>query len=238
MPDEPTRNGELPAVTVAAHPAPFSDAIIEKLRVLIPEHVPEGHVIHDPFGGEGKRLGALCDELGYAFTATDLEPWLGADERVAVGDSTVIDWYPLNPFAVVTSPTYNNGVNDHFRPQDGSQRLTYRVRAGRELHPNNTGRYSGRGSKRGEDAYWRLTRDVVKHWPDIAIVNVKDSYRLGSLYPLVGMWVNLLSGTFGYAVRQYDVPCPGWRFGRNGADRAEDEAVLVATRTARTSADD
>lgn len=218
--------------TVAHHPAPFTESIIEALAVLIPQYVPEGHVIHDPFGGEGARLGALCDRLGYDFTGTDLESWLDKDKRVIVGDSTNGGTYPVNPFAVVTSPTYNNGVNDHFKPQDASRRLTYRIRAGHPLHPNNTGRWSGRGSRKGEVEYWRLTRDVVKHWPDIALVNVKDSVRStweGGVYPLVRLWTELLD-ELGYSVLSEEVACPGWRFGTNSQARLDNEYILVARR--------
>lgn len=67
--------------TERRHPVPFTDSLIVELERLIPEHVPPGRVIHDPFGGEGKRLGALCDRLGLTFTGSDLEPWLDGDER-------------------------------------------------------------------------------------------------------------------------------------------------------------
>lgn len=169
------------ATTQGKHPAPFTASIITSLAALIPLHVAPHRGIHDPFGGEGVRLGELCDAIGYRFSGTDLEPWRDGDRRVTLGDSTDPASYPSWPFAVVTSPTYNNGVNDHFRPSDTSHRLTYRVAAGHELHPNNTGRWSGRGSKRSEAEYWRLTREVVKHWPDVALVNVKDSTRAGDV---------------------------------------------------------
>lgn len=214
------------------HPAPFTPSIIEELRHLIAANVPAGHIVHDPFGGEGVRLGALCNDLGYCFTGTDLEEWPDSDPRVAIGDSCLRSSYPEAPHAVVTSPTYNNGVNDHFLPTENTRRrrrLTYRVALGRALHPNNTGRYSGRSSKKGEANYWRLTRDIVRHWPDIAIVNVKDSVRAGEMYPLTKMWVTLLT-EHGYTIEQHDVACPGFRWGANRDLRADTEAILVAVR--------
>lgn len=128
--------------------------------------------------------------------------------------------------------TYNNGVNDHFGPKDTSTRLTYRVRAGHDLHPNNTGRWSGRGSKKGEAEYWRITRECVKHWPKVVVVNVKDSVRStweGGVYPLVRLWVELLE-EFGYEVREEQVVCPGWRNGTNRDARIDTESILVGTR--------
>lgn len=215
--------------TTGKHPAPFTDSIIAKLGGLIRAEVPAGHVIHDPFGGDGVRLGALCDRTDYAFSATDLEHWRDSDRRVRLGDATHAGTYPTVPFAVVTSPTYNNGVNDHFLPADTSRRLTYRVAAGHALHENNTGRYSGRGSKSGEAAYWRLSREVVKHWPDIALVNVKDSTRAGLAYPLVILWRKLMV-EHGYTVRPFRVRTPGWRYGANRGARVEFEVILVCRR--------
>lgn len=219
--------------TIDKHPAPFTDSIIEALATIIPSYVPPAHWIHDPFGGEGRRLGALCDRLGYEFTGTDLEAWLGGDPRILLGDSTDPETYPILPHAIVTSPTYNNGVNDHFNPQDDSERLTYRVRAGHELHPNNTGRWSGRGSKKGEAEYWRITRECVEHWPGIVIVNVKDSVRStweGGIYPLVDLWADLLV-EYGYVVYAEEVLCPGYRYGANGAARLDTETILMAVRS-------
>jgi hypothetical protein len=218
--------------TVDKHPAVFTDSIVTALERLIPAHVPADHIVHDPFAGEGVKLGALCDKLGYKFRGTDLENWRGKDKRVWVGDSTFAIHYPHDPFAVVTSPTYNNGVNDHFDPQDESKRLTYRVRAGHELHPNNTGRWSGRGSKKGEAEYWRITRECVKHWPDVALVNVKDSIRStwdGGVYPLVRLWTELLE-EHGYGVSSEDVAVPSNRFGKNGNARLDHEVILIGVR--------
>lgn len=215
--------------SIGKHPAVFTDSIIEELAELIPKHVPDDHWIHDPFAGEGRRLGALCDRLGYMFTGTDLEEWADRDWRVFVGDSTDPKTYPIFPYAVCTSPTYGNGVNDHFDAKDGSKRLTYRVRIGHELHSNNTGRWSGRSSKKGEAEYWRLTNECVKHWPDIALVNVKDSVRAGEIYRLSLLWSDLL-GSYGYGVEWVDVPCPGWRFGANSQARVDSEVILVAIR--------
>jgi hypothetical protein len=212
------------------HPAPFTDSIIDELAELIPRYAPSHAVVHDPFAGEGTKLAALCERLGYFYSGTDLEPWPNRDRRVQVGDSTDPSTYPLDWYVIVTSPTYNNGVNDHFEPKDDSRRLTYRSRAGHELHSNNTGRWSGRGSKKGETEYWRITRDVVKHWPDVALVNVKDSTRAGEIYRLTFLWSSLLE-EYGYEVEWVDVPCPGWRYGANSQARVDSEVILVATRS-------
>jgi hypothetical protein len=217
--------------SIGKHPAPFTDSIIDTLRLLLREHDrrPAWCAVHDPFAGEGRKLGALCDQLGVLFTGTDLETWRDRDSRVQAGDSTDPATYPRHLHVIVTSPTYNNGVNDHFQPKDSSRRLTYRVRLGRPLQLSNTGRYSGRGSKRGEREYWRITREVVAIWPRRVFVNVKDSTRGDDVYPLVQMWTDLLV-EFGYEVERVDVECPGWRFGTNSQARADTEAILIGVR--------
>lgn len=210
------------------HPAPFSDPVIDALRVIIPQYLNPGELVFDPFAGEGIRLGALCDELGVDFAGTDIEEW-GGDGRVGVGDSTRIETYPQYPFVVVTSPTYNNGVNDHFAPRESSRRLTYRVALGRELNERNTGRYSGRGSGKAELEYWALSRACVAHWRETVVVNVKDSIRDGAVYPLVRKWRAMLGG-FGYATRVVEVGAAGWRYGENGEARVDGEAIIIGTR--------
>ncbi len=215
-------------IPAGKNPAPFSDPIIKELERLIPQ-LPDA-IIHDPYAGEGIKLGALCDRLGRTFSGVDLERWEGSDPRVRLDDSVDQQSYPTQPFIVTTSPTYCNGVNDNFKPSDTSRRLTYRVAAGHELHPNNTGRWSGRGSKTAEAEYWRITRACVRHWPDAALVNVKDSTRAGEIYPLVQLWTDLLI-EYGYDVERVDVACPGWRFGANSQVRADTEAILIALRS-------
>ena len=66
---------------VPPHPAEFSPEVIDVLAELI----RPGEHVHDPYGGRGLRLGALCDRLGATFTATDIEDWPGADSRVVAG---------------------------------------------------------------------------------------------------------------------------------------------------------
>lgn len=212
------------------HPAQFSDSIIDALRVLIPQHVPAGYTIFDPFAGPGVKLAALCDKLGYTFAGRDIEQWEESDERVKVADTTLTSSYPTHGlWSVVTSPTYGNGLNDHFNAQDDSRRLTYRNSLGRALHPHNTGRYTGRSSKKGEREYWRLHENAVQHWPDIVIVNVKDSIRAGKVYPLGAKWMLLLK-KFGYIVEASKVDANGWRYGENQEKRREFEWMLVGKR--------
>jgi hypothetical protein len=216
------------------HPARFSKELLpEMARPLADWGLP----VHDPFAGTGERLGELCDELGLAFTGTEIEPEWIVDQRVHEGDSTTADPYPTGEYVVVTSPTYPNGMADHFKAKDASKRNTYRhalqrTRGGadRELHRNNTGRYNIRRGEQIEAKYWRLANRAVAHWPDRAVVNVKDFYyENDKVYRLAERWTALLE-EHGYAIlAQRDVKTPGQRFGAN-RHRVDTEAVLVAAR--------
>ena len=213
---------------MGANPAQYSTSVIDWLRHHLPQltFANTDLVVHDPFAGAGLRLGELCDELGLTFSGRDLELWDPRDHRVKGGDSTLARNYPSSPFIIVTSPTYNNGVNDHFKPKDTSRRLTYRTALGHALHPHNTGRYSGRGSAKGEQEYWRLHEQCVVHWPDVVVVNVKDSTRAGKMYPLGAKWRVLLA-RHGYKITAFKVPVSGWRFGTNHDAREDFEWVLL-----------
>jgi hypothetical protein len=126
-------------------------------------------------------------------------------------------------------------MSDHFKAKDYKKRNTYRqalqrTRGGidRELHPNNTGRYGVR--YRTDAQYWRLARAAVAHWPDRAVVNVKDFYyENDKIYPLVAKWIALLEEHGYEVVARDDVKTPGQRHGAN-RQRVETEAVIVAQR--------
>lgn len=212
------------------HPAPYHPNIIEALRTIIPQYVPKGHIIFDPFAGEGIRLLKLCNELHYCFYGIDLVKW-GNNKCVYVGDATKPDFYPkATNYAIVTSPTYNNGVNDSFTPRDSSKRMTYTVAAGFPLDTTNTGRWSGRHSKKAEAQYWDLHKQAITYWPILVIVNVKDSIRSGKKYPLVWKWAILLNKEGYHLIKTVKVPCPGHRYGTNSEARVDDEFILVAVR--------
>jgi hypothetical protein len=228
----PTDRGVIDTLSLKVdHPARFSKELLPVLgRALADWRLP----VHDPFGGTGERLGRLCDELGLEFTGTELEPEWIVDTRVRQGDSTDAGAYPTGEYVIATSPTYPNGMADHFKARDDSHRNTYRqalqrTRGGidRELHPNNTGRYNNRRGQRIEARYWQLCRAAVAHWPGHVVVNVKNfHYQNDKLYLLVAKWTALLE-EHGYTVRErVDVPCPGNRYGAN-RQRVETEAVLV-----------
>ena len=217
------------------HPCPYTPRILSALPGLL--RARESHV-HDPFAGEGSRLGAFCDEWGITFTGTEIEPSLIVDPRVAVGDATVQFDYPLDAHTIVTSPVYPNGMADHFKATDASDRNTYRqvvasIEGGdRPLHTNNMGRwgYRGRGERsKARKAYWKLAHDSVACWQvEHAIVNVKDFMVGDHVEPVVEQWADTLR-YHGFVIkREVVVPTPGQRRGANHRLRLDHEIILDA----------
>jgi hypothetical protein len=209
----------------APHPCPYTDEILAAIApILRAWRLP----VHDPFAGEGRRLGHLCDWFGLDFTGTELEPEFIVDRRVRVGDSTRADTYPAGDYCITTSPGYPNGMADHFNARDGSRRHTYRQALGHPLHENNMGRYTVRRGRRAEANYWRIADQSVDHWPARAIVNVSDFLSSGNVYPLVDRWVALLASHGYRVIDMVQVATPRQRDGANGQLRVDAEAVIVA----------
>jgi hypothetical protein len=212
------------------HPARFSTELLPVLgNVLAAWFLP----VFDCYAGTGERLGQLCDEIGLPYSGTEIEPEFIVDRRVRQGNATDASTYPTGPYVVCTSPTYPNGMSDHFQARDDSKRHTYRqalattIGHDRPLDRNNTGRYGVRNA--GIGRYWQLVNDAVGHWPNRAVVNVKDFIVAGQVYPLDEKWQQLLV-RHGYdIVERVEVACPGQRFGAN-RERVDHEVVLVAER--------
>lgn len=210
-----------------AHPAQFHPNILAAIK----PHLAElDGLIFDPFAGTGIRLGQMCDELGKPFKGIDIENWPDHDPRITIGDASNIESYPGVPFTVVTSPTYPNGISDHFKPSDKSKRFTYRTALGQPLQENNTGRYSVRGGKKQMEKYWLICYDAIYNWvkKDANVfVNVKNFYHQGEIVDLVHMWKNTLSA-HGYLIDEVlEVECPGIRFGANSKARVDHESIII-----------
>lgn len=209
--------------TVPTHPARFTPAILQAIeptlaRLALP--------VHDPFGGEGRRLAALCDRLGLAFTGADIEAWAERDSRVAVDDSRRAGSYPMGEFVVVTSPPYfGNRISTDYAngPTPTTKtagRHSYGISLGRPLDDANLARLCRPARQAEHDAF---AASIVRWWPQHAIVNV-DS-------PIAEQWEAILVGA-GYLITQrIDVATPRLGGGLAGAEkRAGAERILLAER--------
>jgi hypothetical protein len=218
------------------HPCPFTPVILDHLGPILSRI---GLPVHDPFAGTGERLGRLCDELGLPFTGTELEAPFIVDPRVKPGNSTRAETYPSGEFVVCTSPAYPNGMTDHFNAKDSSRRHTYRQALARilghdqPLHEDNMGRWGNayRRSKRSEARHFEIAKRCVEHWPDAAVVNVKDVVASNYTVHVIERWVDLLREAGYHRFGMIEVATPGQRHGQNSEYRADTETIIVARRT-------
>lgn len=236
--------------TNAKHPAPYSAEVIAALRSTL--CIENGHLrlgerlhVHDPFAGEGLRLGALCDEIGVIFTGSEIEPEFILDSRVRAADSTTRASYPRvgrsSRLVICTSPVYPNGMADDHHAKDGSIRRTYRTSlaairgADRPLYSNNMARWGYRGTPLWSPAramYWHLAEQAIEQWadlrPQLVLVNVSDFFAGKEREPVVHTWRRLLIEG-GFEIE--NVVQIGTRRYKNGAnrnERPEAEALLIA----------
>jgi hypothetical protein len=218
-------------VTSREHGAQFTRALLDALP---DEWLEDEHGVLDPFAGPGTRLGAWCDRHGLVFAGFDIEVWPRHDSRVAQADATDPASYPEGDHLVVTSPTYGNGINDHFTPKDPNRRdNTYRTWLGHDLHENNSGRYTVRHGGSKEVRYWEINLEAVTIWAHRgfdALVNVKDFPYSGGVYPLVARWVELLEAHDYRVAERLEVETPGIRYGANTDTVADHEVWLRALR--------
>jgi hypothetical protein len=247
-----------------SHPAQYSQQVLVVLRWLL----PTGTRIHDPFAGPGSRLGGLADERLLHFTGTEIEPGFIADPRVKQGDATDPATYPAPRqcvkcggtydvpgwahamrvecpdhdasvgYTIVTSPVYPNGMADHFKSTDKSERRTYRHGLAKltgnpdvELATRNMGRWGYRGRKLDSPArmmYWSLARQAAACWTgaERVLLNVSD-FKAGTVtVPVIEGWVHTLAGVGFNVIDVHRVKTPRYRNGQNAAERVEHEVVL------------
>lgn len=208
---------------VPAHPARWTPAILAVIAGYLERF---GLPVHDPFGGTGERLGRLADELGLAFTATDIEAWPDADPRVRLGDSIDPATYPRGNFVVVTSPVYfgNRISSDYVNGPTPTTKLAgrhaYGISLGRALDGANLARLC---RPAGRDAHDAAHIAVAKQWGDLALVNVDG--------PLRAQWSGILVAA-GFHLREVrEIITPRLGGGIAGADkRAGHEILIVAER--------
>lgn len=218
------------------HPAQYSPEVLDAIRGLIDDTI----LVHDPFAGAGERLGALCDEIGCEFSGTEIEAAFIVDSRVVQGNSTDGSTYPVEPYTIVTSPVYPNGIADSFEARDNSKRRTYRsalakiVGHDRELHPDNQGRWGYRGTPLSSPAravYWSIAERVIGCWQDAdaAIVNVSDFIAGDRQEPVVAGWTRLLAAA-GWDVSAIPVSTKRWKYGANRERRVDAEVLLLCSK--------
>lgn len=225
------------------HPAQFPAYMVPVLTKALKPYAIDGGRLVDPFAGLGHRLREIADALGMVPTGIEIEPGFvaAADPCVIQGDATVRRDYPRTVRAIVTSPTYPNGINDYFRSAetDTSRRNTYIHRLREHLGPdyemstNNSGRYNARGGAKSLARYYEIHRAAIGVWarvldPEGAVVlNTKNVVNPdGSIRVDVTGWFNEAMRAAGFRkVASRDIEAQGLRHGTNHEQRADYETI-------------
>lgn len=181
-----------------AHPAKFTDSILEQASRILEFRLHAGARVLDPFAGTGKGVAYL---RGHGFDAlgVDLEPvlaWGQGDEWVAPvyqGDATNLATLFIDETfdAIFTSPTYGNRFADKdMRPScagtyaKGLQRV---ASEGSSCHLQWGERY-----REFHRRAWVEARRVLK--PDgLFLLNISDHYRDKRVQPVTAWHLEALT---------------------------------------------
>ncbi len=124
--------------TGVAHPAAYSDPIIE----AIGDALPNDGVVLDPFAGTG-RIHEVATETRET-VGVEIEPeWADLHENTQQGNALdLFNTTTINPEsvdAIATSPTYGNRLADSHKAADPDTRRSYTHDIGHDLHEDNSG---------------------------------------------------------------------------------------------------
>lgn len=212
------------------HPAKFSDAILERLDML----VPDGLYL-DPFAGTG-RVHEL-ERAGRRTVGIEIEPeWAACNPRTYCGDSLYLDtiFDPETFDGIITSPCYGNRFADHHNAKDSSKRRSYThdLRTmtkdeNRKLHKHNAGTlHFGREYQIfHESAYVQWTH-VLKPG-GMVYLNVSDFIRAGKRVPAVAWHAGTLRKIGFEILGREKILTPRMRHGENHAARVDHEWILI-----------
>jgi DNA modification methylase len=193
-------------VQKAAHPAPFSLALIPVMAKLLREYSP-GLTVLDPMAGVG-RIHDLAEHGPWITRGVELEQeWASQHPLTLQGDARKLPW--VNGFfdAVVVSPPFANRMADSHNAQDGSYRRTYTHVLGRSLTEGNSG-----GMQWGEA--WAEAARVLRPG-GVFILNLKDHQRKGRRVHVSQWHHETLVALHLKLIDLKRVGTPGFRYGEN-----------------------
>jgi SAM-dependent methyltransferase len=215
-----------------AHPARFSDKIIQEIQRQVMERANFGRFdslpikVLDPFAGVGR-----IHEIAAPLVATygmELEPeWAANHVRTYVGDSRHLPWFNNSFDFVATSPCYGNRMADHHDAKDTSKRNTYTHTIGRKLTEGNAGAMQwGDEYRHLHEAVWLEVWRVLRG-DGIFLLNISDHIRNKKIVPVSQWHLDTCLGMGLKLVERVDIKTPRNRFGANAEARVEFEHIFV-----------
>lgn len=217
---------------MTAHPAKFTQDIIDLVATYLVACPVRVAKILDPFAGTGRihQLGKLELETW----GLEIEPeWASMHPRTLVGDALHPPFRPESFDAVFTSPTYGNRMADHHNARDDSKRMTYKHQLGRNLNPANSGQLQwGPGYKAFHVLAWTAIFEMIRPG-GLLIVNVSNHIRGGEEQKVSEWHQEFFMKQLGTTeLADFNVPTPRLRFGANSKARVEFEHIYVHQKAA------
>jgi tRNA G10 N-methylase Trm11 len=169
---------------MTAHPAKFSDPVLDRISGMLANTVDYRPLVIDPFAGTGKvhQLSAVrC-------IGVEIEPeWSTMDPHNIIANALSLP-FPDDTFeGLITSPCYGNRLADSHNAQDGSVRHSYTHTLGRRLHPENSGQLQwGESYREFHKLAWFESLRVLQPGAFV-IVNISNHIR-GGKEQLVTEW--------------------------------------------------
>ena len=209
------------------HPATYSEGMMfEAVKWLT-----KADKVLDPFAGAG----GIYDLLGWLpdieIEAIDIEAndgWTDMDKRVKHGNASSLRWDDAYFDAVVTSPTYGNGMNEGRLAYDAVGRDDYASRLGRELSPSNTGsfRWTNETYRELHEQAWQECKRVLKPGGKL-LMFIRDHLSQQKPQPVTGWHVNALLSIGFDLVTVWAIATPGLRRGQGTENAAGTGEVMV-----------
>lgn len=215
----------LPKV-LKAHPAKFSDPILDKFRELIPNDAK----VLDPFAGVG-RIHELHGLRGIQTFGIEIEnEWAMAHERTEIGDALELPLGPASFDVIATSPTYGNRMADSHNAKDGSRRVSYTHTLGRKLSIGNSGvLHWGDEYRRFHSLAWQQARRVLRV-NGLLLLNISNHIREGKVARVAEWHIDTLVRMRFELMELHTVETKRMRDGQNADARMPYEYVVVFRR--------
>ena len=217
-------------VDAVKHPAKYTDTLL----TVVSQWLQPAKIVLDPLGGTGK----LAHIKQYGFKGlvyiNEIErEWAdqakdnGADE-VHCADACELPFRDNFFHAVCTSPVYGNKMSEHANWTDGSQRHTYKSYLGRDLHPNNAGRFYFQ-RREYADIHWKAWQESARVVVPggYFILNASNFIKAGEVVNVVGWHAEVLSRFGLRLIRQMEVDTPRNRHGSNHDKRVPSEHLMM-----------
>lgn len=211
------------------HPAVYSDAVIDELRVQVELAGLQGQFALDPFAGLGKKI----DDIGLHVIKAELQHGWAKQAHYGMvrADSTNLPFRDHTFSVVVTSPAYGNRMADKHNARDSSRRITYRHyldRTGEALLPNNSGgmQWTSPAYKELHESVWAECARVLEPG-GVFMLNVSDHIRAGKRMYVSSWHAGTLADLGFTLVRAKVIETPRMRRGQNHELRVQGEMILV-----------